>query len=70
MIKSSIKKLLSKMGYTVIKANLQDVEDMIPPALPSRLVENCRVCSSREDVLQWLPKGGVIAEVGVAYGRF
>ena len=70
MIKSSIKKLLSKMGYTIIKTNLQDVEALIPPALPSGMVENCRVCCSREDVLQWLPKGGVIAEVGVAYGHF
>jgi len=70
MIKSSIKKLLSKMGYTIIKAKQQDVEDMIPPALPSRLVENSRICSSREEVLKWLPKGGVVVEVGVAYGYF
>ena len=70
MIKSSIKKLLSKMGYTIIKAKQQDVEDMIPPALPSRLVENGRISSSREEVLKWLPKGGVVVEVGVAYGYF
>ena len=70
MIKQAVKKLLSKMGYTIIKTNLGEVEKMIPPELPARLFENSRVCPSREDVLQRLPKGGVIAEVGVGYGNF
>ncbi|MCW3118607.1 MAG: class SAM-dependent methyltransferase [Chitinophagaceae bacterium] len=70
MIKRAVKQLLSKMGYTIIKTKLEEVEKMIPPPLPANLFENSRVCNSREDVLQWLPKGGVIAEVGVAYGNF
>jgi Methyltransferase domain len=70
MIKRAVKQLLSKMGYTIIKTKLEDVEKMIPPDLPASLFENSRVCTSREDVLQRLPKGGVIAEVGVAYGVF
>ena len=70
MIKRSIKKLLSRMGYTVIKTTLPEVEDMIPVSLPARLLENSTVCGSREEVLQRLPKGGIIAEVGVAYGNF
>jgi Methyltransferase domain len=70
MIKRAVKQLLAKMGYTVIKTKLEEVEKMIPPDLPASLFENSRVCASREDVLQRLPKGGVIAEVGVAYGNF
>ena len=70
MIKKAVKQWLSKKGYTIIKTRLEDVESMIPPQLPAHLFENSRVVNSREDVLQWLPKGGVIAEVGVAYGNF
>ena len=61
MIKLAVKQLLSKMGYTIIKTRLEEVEQMIPPDLPASLFENSRVCNSREDVLQRLPKGGVIA---------
>ncbi|MBL8552418.1 MAG: class I SAM-dependent methyltransferase [Hyphomonadaceae bacterium] len=40
------------------------------PPLPQGLVEQCRVCASREDLLLRLPKGGRIAEVGVETGAF
>ena len=70
MIKKAIKQLFSRMGYTIIKTLPEEVERMIPPQLPQHLFENSRVCASREDVLSLLPKGGVIAEVGVAYGNF
>jgi hypothetical protein len=69
MIKSGIRKLLSRLGYTIIKTP-EEVEKMVPPKLPAHLVQNSRVCASREAVLQYLPKGGAIAEVGVAYGFF
>src|SRR5882724_1761790 len=70
MIKQTIKRWLSGMGYTIIKTTPEAVEKIIPPQLPANLFENSRVCNSRESVLQWLPKAGVIAEVGVAYGNF
>jgi hypothetical protein len=70
MIKKAIKQLFSLMGYTIIKTLPEEVEKMIPPQLPQHLFENSKLCSSREDVLPLLPKGGVIAEVGVAYGNF
>ncbi len=70
MIKQAIKKWLSGMGYMIIKTSPEEVDRMIPPQLPGHFFENSRVCSSREDVLQLLPKGGTIAEVGVAYGNF
>jgi hypothetical protein len=70
MIKRVIKQWLSKQGYTIIKTTPEEVESMIPPHLPANLFENSRVCTSREDVLQRLPKSGVVVEVGVAYGHF
>ena len=70
MIKRAIKRWLSTRGYTIIKTGPEDVEKLIPPSLPPHLFENSRVSPSREDVLQWLPKGGIIAEVGVGYGYF
>ncbi|MBS1607740.1 MAG: class I SAM-dependent methyltransferase [Bacteroidetes bacterium] len=70
MFKRAIKNWLSRKGYSIIKASPQDVDSMIPLSLPQHLFENSRVCASREDVLPLLPKGGIIAEVGVAYGNF
>ncbi|HKZ68044.1 MAG TPA: class I SAM-dependent methyltransferase [Chitinophagaceae bacterium] len=70
MIKNAIKRYLTKKGYTIIKTTPEEVEKMIPPELPARFFQNSRVCASREEVLQYLPKGGVIAEVGVGYGFF
>jgi hypothetical protein len=70
MIKKAIKQLFSRMGYTIIKTLPEEVDRMIPPQLPQHLFENSKVCGSREDVLPLLPKGGIIAEVGVAYGNF
>jgi len=70
MITQAVKNWLSKRGYTIIKTRLEEVEQMIPPELPAHLFENSRVYNSRENALQSLPKGGTIAEVGVAYGIF
>lgn len=70
IIKTAIKKWLKKKGYTIIKTKPDDVAKMIPPELPASFFTNSRVCSNRFEVLDYLPKGGVIAEVGVAYGNF
>jgi hypothetical protein len=43
---------------------------MSAPDLPPALLRNCKVLPSRVDALQYLPKGGTIAEIGVAYGGF
>lgn len=40
------------------------------PALPQRLVENCRMCASRYELLSALPKGGIVAELGTWRGAF
>ena len=70
MMKQAIKQLLSRKGYTIIKTRAEEIDRMVPPQLPQYLFENSKVCSRREDVLHLLPKGGTIAEVGVAYGNF
>jgi hypothetical protein len=40
------------------------------PRLPPELLQNCRVLPSRYDLLAFLPKHKVIAEIGVAFGDF
>jgi hypothetical protein len=39
-------------------------------SLPKDKMPNCRVLPSRDDVLDLLPKGGIVAELGVAFGDF
>lgn len=40
------------------------------PDLPDALFEDCRVVAHRDKLLELLPKGGRVAEIGVEYGRF
>jgi len=40
------------------------------PKLPARLLANSRILPDRADILPLIPKGGVIIEVGVAFGDF
>lgn len=38
--------------------------------LPAHLVEDCRCCASRKDLLYRLPKNGIVAEIGTQRGNF
>lgn len=38
--------------------------------MPRELIEGCRVCASRFDLIHHMPKGGAIAEVGTYKGDF
>lgn len=40
------------------------------PLVPEHLLAECRVLPSREDLLEVLPAGGVVAEIGVADGAY
>lgn len=40
------------------------------PLVPSHLLTECRVCASREELLRHMPKGAMVAEVGVEHGIF
>jgi hypothetical protein len=41
-----------------------------PPALPAELIAQCRMCASRDQLIEHLPKRGRIAELGTARGDF
>ncbi|RED37987.1 methyltransferase family protein [Rhodopseudomonas thermotolerans] len=40
------------------------------PALPQALLENCRFCADRLVMVERLPHGGVVAEIGCLRGEF
>jgi hypothetical protein len=42
----------------------------IPPMLEDRHLKNCRIVASRKKIIQNMPQGGTIAEVGVLNGDF
>jgi SAM-dependent methyltransferase len=42
----------------------------LSPALPEDLVANCRMCADRWALIDRLPKGGVVAELGTYKGDF
>jgi hypothetical protein len=48
------------------------LDEAFSPALelPGRHLINSRIVSERSDILKLLPKGGTVAEVGVAFGRY
>jgi predicted O-methyltransferase YrrM len=43
---------------------------LIIPNLPQTFFADCRVLSSRSDLLKALPQGGIVAEIGVADGDY
>lgn len=71
-MKSLIKQLFLKAGFTVLKGDIRKSVQSQPYSLvlPSYLLQNSRVAASRADVLKTLPKGGTVVEVGVGYGDF
>lgn len=62
------KYFFNKLGYELIKDKRRNILQGLK--LPKEVLNNCRVLSTREDVLPLLPKQMVVAEVGVAYGEF
>lgn len=40
------------------------------PALPQELVEHCRFCANRRVLIERLPRGGLVAEIGTLRGEF
>jgi hypothetical protein len=79
--KDLIIEVLNYFKYRIVKLRLYEeiirvehvktmVEKMRSPDLPPELLKNCKVFPDRIQVLSALPKGGVIAEVGVALGDY
>ena len=42
----------------------------LSPLVPQHLLDGCRFLATRGELLDWLPKGGVIAEIGTLRGEF
>lgn len=57
-----------RRAYRVARAAA--AEAPISKPLPAYLVENCRMCASRYELLSLLPKAGVVAELGTWRGAF
>ncbi len=72
MLKKLLKKTLNRFGYVVIKESIlsEDIPEARSPVLPNTLLSNCNVVPSRDAILPYIPKGGVMTEIGVASGGF
>jgi hypothetical protein len=65
-IRAALNKLVRPLGLACI-----DKPTIAPlPKLDARHLENARILPCREDILKRLPQGGVVAEIGVAFGRY
>lgn len=80
-LKKVIKKVFHKLGYDINRYNptpvvseipvgTQNIREMEGLPLPLEIMQNCRLLPDRSIALSLLPKGGIAAEVGVAYGDF
>lgn len=71
-----IRRFLRALGYKVerITQNAENIEDSRRASPPLELtetdVQHCRLVVNREALLKYLPRGGVVVEVGVATGDF
>jgi methyltransferase family protein len=65
-VKAMVNNVLGRFGYKIGR------RAPLPPAavLQERHVRNCRVVADREAILERMPKGGVVAELGVGFGDF
>jgi hypothetical protein len=70
-VKAFIKRWLARLGYQLVRSHRPSAgQPTRPAALRPRDVQQCRVLPNRDAILDFLPKGGVVAEVGVALGDF
>lgn len=67
-IKAIAKKIIQKLGYNVTKH--KQIQVLRGLDLPIKVMPNCKLLPNRDAALALLPKGGIVAEVGVAYGDF
>ena len=70
--KRVLKRLFNKFGYIILSDTVlsEEVPNMASPDLNQKMLDNCRMMASRELILSHLPKGGIMAEIGVASGYF
>lgn len=54
--------------YRILRSSVH--APVLSQPIPEHLVRDCRVCSSRYSMLERLPKGGAVIEVGTLRGEF
>jgi hypothetical protein len=81
-LKSQVADLVPKRAYPLLKGAYASVfyepnrmgaphgRDSVPKTLPSELVRDTTVVSSREEILESFPQGGRVAELGTDEGDF
>ena len=67
-LRKKINKLLLPFGLALTKLKARKIKT--GRKLSEKHLENCRVLPSRDEILNFLPKNGKVAEVGVLYGDF
>jgi hypothetical protein len=71
MLRNAVRRAVNKVGYDVhrISKPLFPVSMAIPPLLQEQ-VDRAVLYADRVRALEVLPRGGVVAEIGVALGDF
>ena len=66
MLKNVITRLLNRMGY-----RLNRIEAPFRPAMPLKKehIQNCRLVTNRDELLKYMPKQSICAEIGIAHGN-
>ena len=71
ILPSSVKQLLIRIPRTIFKAHWENVNQSISKIeLSDKHLQNLKALTSREELLKLMPKGGVVAELGVDEGTF
>lgn len=67
-LRKKINKLLIPFGIALTKLKSRNIKP--GKKLSQKHLENCRLLPSRDEILNFLPKNGRVAEVGVLFGDF
>jgi hypothetical protein len=71
-MRTIVNRMLRRLGYQVVRRRdvrpTQTASVGAPVPLREEDVRNCRLLANRVELLDRMPKGGVIAEVGVGFG--
>jgi len=68
-MKAMVNRMLGRLGYKIVRRH-GVIADPWPLDLDDRHVRNCRVLANRDAILERMPQGGIVAEIGVGFGDF
>jgi hypothetical protein len=64
-----MKNILNKFGIRIMKTN-KLVNNNYNQQLEQRHIKNIKILANREKLLEYMPKNGIVAELGVDQGDF